>query len=249
MAQKDSTLNATAVVKYQRFDPKLVIGLIGVMCLIFAAVGFLAGVVATEYQHAKLEQTQPKTVALVLPSEPKQATRIVQYTEPEFQDTQQVVWQAKNLEEEIRCLAMNIYFEAKNQDVAGQIAVGNVTINRLLDPAFPDTICDVVWEKRRHPKTGRWVAQFSWTWDGKRDKPTDMKQWESIQRLAGAMLAEGSLFNFYDITDGADHYHALYVKPYWRKKMYVVVVIGDHKFYRAKVKFTPVKSPTVVNDT
>ena len=54
--------------------------------------------------------------------------------------------------------------------------------------------------------------------------------------LASAMLAEGILENLIDITDGADHYHALYVKPYWRTKMEIATTIGVHRFYRSQSK-------------
>jgi len=66
---------------------------------------------------------------------------------------------------EIKCLADNIYFEALTESDAGKIAVANVTMNRVKHPAFPNSVCDVVWE----PK------QFSWTHDGKSDKPDSEK--------------------------------------------------------------------------
>jgi spore germination cell wall hydrolase CwlJ-like protein len=134
--------------------------------------------------------------------------------------------------EELVCLAQNIYFEARNQSTTGMVAVGLVTINRVKSRRFPDTICDVVWQKRRHPQSRKWVAQFSWTWDGKHDRPTDIKSWKYAKLIAGTMIAEGSLDNFFDFTDGADHYHAVYVSPRWSKQLYMVNQFDDHIFYR-----------------
>lgn len=150
-------------------------------------------------------------------------------------------WKPKNFSAEVECLAQNIYFEAKNQRRRGQIAVGLVTINRVLSNKYPDTICGVVWQKRRSSKTGREVAQFSWTLDGKTDKPHNKKVWERIHILAQAMLAGQSLLNFQDFTKGATHYHAVYVHPYWQKSLTRVIRIEDHIFYRDE-KATPIDS-------
>ena len=75
---------------------------------------------------------------------------------------------------ELRCLAQNIYFEARGERQAGQLAVGLVTMNRVNSKRFPNTVCKVVWQKR----------QFSWTHDGKSDRPTDMKAWKLAQKIA-----------------------------------------------------------------
>lgn len=100
-----------------------------------------------------------------------------------------VRWNPEDYDKEIECLAQNIYFEAKSESLKGQIAVGLVTINRVLSEKYPNTICEVVWQKRKHPKTGKWVAQFSWTWDGKHDNPRNKEAYEQIELLASAMLA------------------------------------------------------------
>ena len=86
-------------------------------------------------------------------------------------------------EDELYCLAQNIYFEAGNQPLAGKIAVANVTFNRVEDPQFPDTICGVVYQaKTRVNWKGDVVpikhkCQFSWYCDGKPDVPTDSTTW------------------------------------------------------------------------
>ena len=75
------------------------------------------------------------------------------------------------------------------------------------------------------------VAHFSWTLDGKPDVPTELDVYEETIRLAEAMIAERSLNNFVDITNGSTHYHAHYVTPWWSSKLNHTLVVGDHLFY------------------
>ena len=63
------------------------------------------------------------------------------------------------------CLALNIYFEARNQPTSGQIAVAEVTLNRVASRNYPNTVCGVV---KQSNKNG---CAFSWYCDGKSDKP------------------------------------------------------------------------------
>ena len=147
-------------------------------------------------------------------------------------------------EDSLTCLATNIYWEARNQSFAGQIAVGLVTINRMVDPRFPDTICDVVYEgpikeswKTRiqpdlpenervyYPKRDR--CQFSWYCDGKSDTPKDLQTWYKTINIADTLLH----FNVEDFTRGSRFYHADYVVPKWSKNKKVLIRIGKHIFY------------------
>ena len=79
----------------------------------------------------------------------------------------------------LACLSLNVYFEARNQPVAGQVAVAQVTMNRVADPRYPDTVCEVVYDHK----------QFSWYWDGKSDRPVEEEAWEQAQLIASAVLA------------------------------------------------------------
>lgn len=119
---------------------------------------------------------------------------------------------------ELKCLADNIYFESLIEPIAGQIAVANVTMNRVKSEWFPNTVCEVVWQSK----------QFSWTHDGKSDNPLVGKQYNAIYKLA-EMVYTGKIN---DITEGSTFYHADYVNPAWAKKMdRKVVKIGRHIFY------------------
>lgn len=153
-------------------------------------------------------------------------------------------WKPKKFDAEVECLAKNMYFEARNQDIQGQAAVGLVTINRVLSTKYPNTICGVVWQKNWSRKAGKWVAQFSWTWDGKPDRPKNKEVWGRVYNIARTMLDGRTLLNFEDFTDGSTHYHADYVKPSWSKRLTLTTVVGDHVFYRDE-KATPI-IPVVV---
>ena len=146
----------------------------------------------------------------------------------------------------INCMALNIYHEAKNQSVTGQIAVGLVVINRVKDNRFPDTICDVImqgpiresWKTKKNPDLNdeermyypiRNRCQFSWYCDGKDDTPREPTAWELATHIAEKLLFSRQ---YAGMLDGATHYHADYVYPEWRKSKQKIVQIGNHIFYK-----------------
>ncbi len=98
------------------------------------------------------------------------------------------------------------------------MAVAQVVMNRVRSPHYPNSVCDVVWERR----------QFSWTHDGKSDKPRNPNAWLEANQIASLVLSP----NFPDLVDGATHYHAHYVSPSWASSLESVATIGTHKFYR-----------------
>ena len=143
--------------------------------------------------------------------------------------------------EHIQCLAMNMYHEARDQGTAGKLAVSAVVLNRVNDNRFPDNVCEVVLQAQMKPswKTGLPVpirnrCQFSWYCDGKSDEVKDKKAYQKI--LDFARLIMHNDIQFVDITDGATHYHADYVKPDWAKTKTRTTEIGDHIFYRWEKK-------------
>lgn len=233
------------VVKYQTLPPHIRAVAIGAFVIFLIFVGFVLGVFVSNIDP------EPTAISLPLEINDVQHTprQVAAQTPTQKYTSATHKWDAQDLNEEIECLAQNIYFEAKNQSRKGQVAVGLVTINRVLSNHYPNTICDVVWQKQRSARTGKWVAQFSWTWDGKADQPINQEKWEEIYRIAQAMLAGHSLFNFADFTQGATHYHANYVQPYWRHYMTYVIQIEDHIFYRDE-NVTPRRSvvKTLVTD-
>jgi len=133
--------------------------------------------------------------------------------------------------DEVECLALNIYHEARNQPTAGKLAVAQVTLNRVKHDRFPNTICGVVYQGyylNNNPIKHK--CQFSWWCDGKSDKPKEIESWNYALMLARHMH-EG-IFDNIDVVKDATHYHAIYVKPYWTKEKKKVKVIADHIFYK-----------------
>ena len=81
--------------------------------------------------------------------------------------------------DEVNCLALNIYHEARNQPTVGKLAVAMVTMNRVKDERFPNTVCGVVTQglyKNNQPIINK--CHFSWWCDGKSDKPKDLQSWQ-----------------------------------------------------------------------
>lgn len=143
-----------------------------------------------------------------------------------------------NATDELECLALNIYHEARSESLAGQFAVADVTLNRVKNTRYPSTICGVVkqavmseWGVERGlfiPKKN--MCQFSWYCDGQSDAPVEQYAWLRAKDVAEDFL---SYRKFRGITEGATHYHASYVQPEWsfHRKMNLIGRIGDHIFY------------------
>lgn len=114
---------------------------------------------------------------------------------------------------DFKCLVENIYHEARGESFRGQVLVGKTTLARLEHPAYPDTICKVVYQ----PK------QFSWT-------ATKNKAIKDAQALARATEAA-----WHALQDKTEHaplfFHATYVKPSWAKTKQLLVKEGNHVFY------------------
>jgi len=132
----------------------------------------------------------------------------------------------------VLCLAMNIYHEARGEPLAGQLAVGFSVMNRVADERYPDTVCDVVHQAKyngwdmENPIRNR--CQYSWFCDGKSDNPQDGKL-----MLESTILAQNIIHGrVTDVSEGATHYHANYVHPYWADELTTVLSVGSHIFYR-----------------
>lgn len=137
------------------------------------------------------------------------------------------------------CLAQNIYYEARGSNLADQVAVADVVLNRVKDTRYPNTVCEVVYQGRQKPSWKdpnkmvmvRHQCQFSWYCDGKKDEPTQGDAWVNAQQLAYLIMF---LDQYRGITQGATHYHANYVQPAWAKDFQLIGSIGEHIFYRWK---------------
>jgi spore germination cell wall hydrolase CwlJ-like protein len=131
-----------------------------------------------------------------------------------------------DFDESLRCLALNVYHEARSEPEVGQLAVAAVTLNRVRSDAFPDSVCEVV--KQGGEKRHR--CQFSWWCDGKSDRPTEAEAWKNAKHISRQVL----LGLAKDPTNEALYYHATYVKPRWSQNMEQTARIDQHVFYRPK---------------
>ncbi len=125
---------------------------------------------------------------------------------------------------EWQCLAEALYFEARSETLAGQLAVGEVILNRVDSDLFPNSICGVV-QQGSHRLN---ACQFSYNCDGKAEHFSEPIAFARAGKLAHMML-EGTARV---LTDGATYYHAATVNPSWANQFERTAVIGDHYFYR-----------------
>lgn len=123
-------------------------------------------------------------------------------------------------QKEIKCLAENIYYESRGESLAGKLAVAKVTLNRTEHPAYPDTVCGVVYERK----------QFSWTSNSAlRAKPKDKALWAEAVNIATDAYYSGleELNHFKAIS-----FHNLSINPGWNLQR--VARIGNHIFYKER---------------
>ena len=126
---------------------------------------------------------------------------------------------------EQQCLASGVYFEARGESVKGQAAVAQVILNRVRNPAYPHTICGVVYQN----EDWRNRCQFSFACDSIKDRVNSEYHWRVARDVAMAVTA-GKIW--LPQVGSATHYHAVYVRPKWAKTMEKVGRIGLHVFYR-----------------
>jgi spore germination cell wall hydrolase CwlJ-like protein len=121
------------------------------------------------------------------------------------------------------CMTQAVYYEAGFEPLEGRRAVAQVVINRMRHPAFPKSVCGVVYQGARDP-----VCQFSFVCDGSLYRRPALGAWKEAERIAAAALD-----GYVDRAVGAaTHYHADYVAPYWAPRLAKIVQIGAHIFYR-----------------
>jgi hypothetical protein len=123
----------------------------------------------------------------------------------------------------LQCLTAAIYYEAAREPDAGQRAVAQVVLNRVAHPAFPKTVCGVVYQGSE-----RAGCQFSFACDGSLGRAPVAAYWTRARRVAEAALA-GYVFAPIGL---ATHYHTSAVHPAWSDTMSLAATIGAHRFYR-----------------
>lgn len=133
---------------------------------------------------------------------------------------------------QLKCLADNIYHEARGETIQGQLAVTHVVFNRTHSNKYPTNYCSVI--KQAQKWKGRIIrdkCQFSWYCDGISDYPEDREAY------AAAVRSAVDAWNVYylsdmDMSNGATHYHAVQIYPYWADSMTQTITIDNHVFYK-----------------
>ncbi len=119
---------------------------------------------------------------------------------------------------ELGCLALNIYHEGRGESLKGQSAIAAVTMNRVRNKHYPDSVCEVVWQHK----------QFSWTHvPVQHHAVMNVTAWQQALAVARLFLEGARSAQI----GGATHYHADTVKPYWVAGNEPVGKIGNHYFY------------------
>jgi hypothetical protein len=126
-----------------------------------------------------------------------------------------------------KCLAEAVYFEARGEEVRGQIAVAQVIMNRAFSGKYPNNVCGVVYQnKYRHL-----ACQFTFACDNIPDVIREPDMWERAKKISKAML-DGLIW--LPEVGKSTHYHAYYVHPSWVSEMTKIWKFGVHTFYRPK---------------
>ena len=155
-------------------------------------------------------QVLPAVLLAIVLALPVSATETVQTRASKFTAT--------SPGQELGCLAMNIYHEGRGEPIQGREAIASVTMNRVRSDRYPDTVCAVVWQRK----------QFSWTETSPRHHViTDFKAWQEALEIA-RLFINGTMVS---TVGNATHFHAVYVRPYWRDSTKLVAQRGRHYFY------------------
>ena len=133
-------------------------------------------------------------------------------------------------DEDWRCLSEAIYFEARGESLAGQVAVAEVILNRIDDPRYPGTVCGVTHQGAEKLN----ACQFSYECDGRPETISDRDAFGTAGKIAHILLSGRPRV----LTGGATHYHADHVTPKWSRRLVRTRVIGEHIFYRYPTRLT-----------
>lgn len=145
--------------------------------------------------------------------------------------TQQQDTQGSNLYvEDVTCLADTVYFEARSENILGQLAVAQVVMNRVFSSNGLDTVCDVVY-KGKMSKSGRMIknkCQFSFYCDGKPERIHDIEGYNQSSVVATLSMSGVYIQGLEEATS----FHAVGSKPKWVKQKVFLRRVGNHMFYK-----------------
>jgi len=125
---------------------------------------------------------------------------------------------------DLDCLADAVYYEARGETPAGQAAVAQVVLNRVRHPAFPKSVCGVVFQGAQ----GGSGCQFSFACDGSMDRGREPTAWRRSREVAAHALSGFVMPG----VGNATHFHVAGIDPGWGPRLLRVAQIGLHVFYR-----------------
>jgi spore germination cell wall hydrolase CwlJ-like protein len=139
-----------------------------------------------------------------------------------------------DMQNALECLTAAVYYEARSEAEDGQRAVAQVVLNRVRHPAFPKSVCGVVYQGSNRT-TG---CQFTFTCDGSLNRGREPNAWARAQRIAADALGG----YVYGPVGLATHYHTTAIHPWWADSLTKAVTIGAHIFYRWRGEWGDPKS-------
>ena len=139
----------------------------------------------------------------------------------------QSLYTVQHHQEDLEWLSLNIYHEARGEDLEGQLAVAWVTLNRYWHPDYPDSLREVVQDRAQSG-----ACQFSWVCELDDFTPHDQESWQRAQNLAMRVLTD---YTGSDPTNGSLYYHATRLaqnQPFRTMRVEPEITIGNHIFYQ-----------------
>jgi spore germination cell wall hydrolase CwlJ-like protein len=199
--------------------------------LVFASLVFLPQILVADTQKEvidKLEKFEQKNISNLDPWDVAHFFGLTKVRRPsEWTSSKLLSLPVPKSDKQMSCLAEALYFEARGEPIKGQLAVGEVILNRVEDTRYPSSICKVV-----NQGTGRrFACQFTYTCDGKLETVHERKPYEMALKIAKILLTTHER----KLTRGSTHYHSNYVNPKWSKKFERVAKFGRHIFYRQPI--------------
>jgi spore germination cell wall hydrolase CwlJ-like protein len=206
--------------------------LISASCVPATAAGFDVAITdrpaAAAAQAARPPEPEPMVLKDVSPFDAAAINATIPIAEGPNVRAPSTVFRAASVLDQMRsldCLAQAVYYEARSETEDGQRAVAQVVLNRVRHPAYPASVCGVVYQGPQRAGGG---CQFTFTCDGSLAAPPVGEAWLRARRIAAEALA-GSV---YAPVGLATHYHTQQVLPVWAFKLAKAEVIGNHIFYR-----------------
>lgn len=178
--------------------------------------------------HNKIEQVQKQVQQAPAPLEQKTPEQLKQqqltenYNQASFLSVVETNDKIRYSNDDLFCMAKNIYHEAGSEPTLGKYAVAQVTINRIKAPQYGDRVCSVVFE----PYQFSWANNRSRRWT----QPSG-PSWQEAKRIARDVLENGKRIKG---MDDVLFYHATYVRPNWSYRKDRLTKIGLHIFYEPR---------------